>query len=127
MEQVNKGIQYSSTEVLYLGFKRPILNLFFFLRDQRQDIVQKWKMEMMDQMHSDSERNQGCVIGVFCFCLSLFVFLFFCFLWGGVHLQHMEVPGQGLNPCHSCDLSYHRNNARSLTHCATVGTPNFKS
>ena len=34
MEQVNKGIQYSSTEVLYLGFKRQILNLFFFKRSE---------------------------------------------------------------------------------------------
>ena len=65
---------------------------------------------------------------------------FFSFFWP--HPRHMEVPGQGLNPshsyslCHSCShagslvhytglgmaWASHSEEARSLTHCATVGT-----
>lgn len=34
-------------------------------------------------------------------------------------------PGWGLNPCLSSELSRCRDNARSLTCCATLGTPTF--
>ena len=37
-----------------------------------------------------------------------------------------KFPGQGLNPSHSCGLHHSCSKARSLTHLATVGTPNYK-
>lgn len=50
------------------------------------------------------------------------------FLWGGGggHASDMwKLPDQGLNQCHSSDLSCrHRNdNVESLTHCTTSRTP----
>lgn len=45
--------------------------------------------------------------------------------WGEVDHTHgiWMFPGQGLNPSHSFDLDHSCSRARSLTHCATVGTP----
>lgn len=36
-----------------------------------------------------------------------------------------KLLGQGLNPCLSSDPSHCRDNIRSLTHCSTVGSPNW--
>jgi len=34
-----------------------------------------------------------------------------------------NVTGPGIKPCHISDLSYSRDNAKSLTHCATRELP----
>ena len=43
------------------------------------------------------------------------------FFWGGGGCDHgmWKFLGQGLNLCHSRDLSYYSDNARSLTYCTT--------
>ena len=43
-----------------------------------------------------------------------------------LHPWYMEVPGPRSNLSHSCDLGHSCGNARSLTHCSTVGTPNSR-
>ena len=47
---------------------------------------------------------------------------FFFFFFGCTHSM-WKFPGQDLNPSRSCNLCHCCGNARSLTHCATVGTP----
>ena len=42
--------------------------------------------------------------------ISVFIFVLF---W--LHLQHAEVPGQALNPCHSSNPSHSSDNAEFLT------------
>ena len=49
-------------------------------------------------------------------------FYFFIF-W--LHLWHMEFLGQGMDLSHSCDQCHSCGNTRSLTLCATVGTPKY--
>ena len=60
-----------------------------------------------------------------CICLPEFFFLCFVLFFGFflLHLWHVEVPGQRLNPCHSSSLSHCSDSAWSLTCCATVATP----
>ena len=49
-------------------------------------------------------------------CIFLFIYLFIYF--GYIHgMWKFLGQGQGLNPCHSGDLSHHSDNARYLTHC----------
>ena len=48
------------------------------------------------------------------------------FLSGCTHSM-WKFQGQGLNPHHSYDLSHNSENARSLTHCTTKGTPTIIS
>ena len=48
----------------------------------------------------------------------VFIYLFF-HSWPT--LRHMEFPGQGSDPSHSCDLSHSCGNTRSLTHCFRPG------
>ena len=56
-----------------------------------------------------------------------FSFLFF-FFFGCAHGRwHLEVPGPGIEPYHSSDLSRSSENAGSLTHCATRELPAFFS
>ena len=54
---------------------------------------------------------------LFYFFNFLFLFFFGC-PWG-----IWKSLGQGLLLSHSCDLCHSCSNARSLTHCTTVGTP----
>ena len=74
-----------------------------------------------------------------CLCMAQFILFFFFFFVFGMQ----KFLGKGLNPSHSCDLCHscvnssflttvlnwglnlccHRDNTRSLAHCATVGTP----
>ena len=41
-----------------------------------------------------------------------FIFIAFSISW--LHLQHVEVPDQGSNPCHSSNLSHCSDNTKSL-------------
>ena len=52
-------------------------------------------------------------------CIYLFIYsvVFFSFL---ATPRHLELPGQGSDPSHNCDLSH--GNAKSLTHCARLRT-----
>ena len=52
------------------------------------------------------------------FLCSIFLSFFFSFLGP---LQHLEVPGQGSDLSHSCNLSQSSGNAGSLTHHAGLG------
>ena len=53
------------------------------------------------------------------------IFSFYLFIYFG-HTDGMrKFPGQGSNPCHSCNLSHSYGNARSLTHCAIREIPIF--
>ena len=51
---------------------------------------------------------------------------FFSFLFFGCTHNIWKFLGQGLNLSHSWDLCHDYGNARSLTHCTTVGTPRAK-
>ena len=61
-----------------------------------------------------------CDSSLLCITLIFHVrlFKFFFFL---ADPQHMELPGQGSDPSHSCDLCCRRSNVRSLIHCAGPG------
>ena len=50
--------------------------------------------------------------------IYMYIFTFFFFLAAP---PHMEVPGQGSDPIHSCKLSHSCGNAGFLTHCAGLG------
>ena len=54
-------------------------------------------------------------IGVWIYLWILSSFFFLAFLW------HMQLPGQGSDLRHRCDLSLSCGNARSLTYCAGLG------
>ena len=50
---------------------------------------------------------------------QLFFLVLFCFVFSFLATsQHMEFPGQGSYPSHSCYLHCRCGNVRSLTHCA---------
>ena len=62
---------------------------------------------------SNSTIADFCVF--FCCCV---LFVCFCFLFGCTCGKQM-FPGQGLNPCHSSNLSHSSDNTGSLTCCPT--------
>ena len=68
----------------------------------------------------------------------IYIYIYIIYIMA-LPIQHVEVPGLGIKSelqlkpipqpwqCQmlllKSNLSHHRNNARSLTHCTTVGTP----
>lgn len=69
------------------------------------------------------------ILSAFLFEISnICIFFLFFFFW--LYMWHREVPRPGVKskpPSHSCDRSHNKDNDRSLTYYATVGTPIFIS